>query len=78
MKRSTSRRVPKELLLPPRRAPGARNGALIFILGNTPGLIGPNRGVQRTPEATRARCLGWATQRSQPSGHPTNSIWAAY
>ena len=73
-----TRRVPKELLLPPRRAPGARNGALVFILGTHPRLIGPNRGVQRTPEATRARCLGWATQRSQPSGHPTNSIWAAY
>ena len=62
---------------PPGRGP-VNNGACIFILRNTPGLIGPNRGVQRTPEATRARCLGWATQRSQPAKHPTNSIWAAY
>ena len=34
-----TRRVPKELLLPPRRAPGARNGALVFILGTLASLI---------------------------------------
>ena len=36
-----TRRVLSEILLPPRRAPGARNGALVFIFNTHPGLVGP-------------------------------------
>ena len=34
-----TRMLPRQLFSPPRRAPGARNGALVFILGTHPGLV---------------------------------------
>ena len=36
-----TRRVPFEILLPPRRGAAPRVGALVFILGTHPGLVGP-------------------------------------
>ena len=36
-----TRVLPFEILLPPRRGAAPRNGALVFIQGNTPGLVGP-------------------------------------
>ena len=46
-----TRRVPFEVLLPPRRGAAPRVGALVFILGTHPGLVGPK--IEGPTETTR-------------------------
>ena len=62
-----------------RRGPGPHNGGISFVRGTPPRLTGLELPcVQRTPQATGGRPPAGPTQRSQPSGHPINSIWAGY
>ena len=62
-----------------RRGTPPANGGIFFVPGTTPRLTGLELPyVQRTPQATGGRPPAGPTQRSQPSGHPINSIWAGY
>ena len=74
-----TRRVPSPIFSLSRRAAAARNSGISFVLGTPPRLTGLELPyVQRTPQATGGRPPAGPTQRSQPSGHPINSIWAGY
>ena len=71
--------VPSPIFSLSRRGAAPGNSGISFVLGTPPRLTGLELPcVQRTPQATGGRPPAGPTQRSQPSGHPKNSIWAGY